>query len=439
MTKSLFDPINEKRCPEFEVLRTRPESEPARRELDRVFLSMPDADGNLVEQFQTTGFDSRLFELYLTACFAECGFRITRPPSPDFVLEKEGLCFSVEATTTNPSKGGVLKEHGQKIPGLAPPERLQYLQNEFPMRVGGALFNKVRERYWERSNVKGSPFVLAIGAFHGQESQSFGHTSLLPFLYGKVMTEPHFVDGELKCLELEAPPLTVGTKTVPCGFFEQEELENVSAIMFTNSGTLPKFTRMGVANAPEAGSSVVFREGLVLNPLPEALDPSSFFYDCRAPLWTESWVDGLVIMHNPNAKLPLPPRAVEGAAEIAWGPSGYTENMPPHFVFKSKTVSGLAVVPPLDPLLISVISSQEGERLARLKTAPGKEVVAWFSDTARSVLGAIFWHDDQFWCAGTLKKHEGSFARPGRNSPPFPLRPMAVEWLQRALAIEVSA
>jgi len=33
-----------------------------------------DADGNFVEQFQTTGFDPRLWELYLFATFTELGF-----------------------------------------------------------------------------------------------------------------------------------------------------------------------------------------------------------------------------------------------------------------------------------------------------------------------------------------------------------------------------
>ena len=35
-----------------------------------------DPDGNFIEQFQTTGFDARLWELYLFALFREIGYRI---------------------------------------------------------------------------------------------------------------------------------------------------------------------------------------------------------------------------------------------------------------------------------------------------------------------------------------------------------------------------
>lgn len=48
------------------------------------------SDGNFAEQFQTTGFDSRTFELYLFALFREQGWTVDRSASrPDFRLTKE--------------------------------------------------------------------------------------------------------------------------------------------------------------------------------------------------------------------------------------------------------------------------------------------------------------------------------------------------------------
>lgn len=67
--KDLFKPIvnADKFNPPFEYMRTSPVSEPARLMANEIFQDFPDTDGNFVEQFQTIGFDSRIFELYLYA------------------------------------------------------------------------------------------------------------------------------------------------------------------------------------------------------------------------------------------------------------------------------------------------------------------------------------------------------------------------------------
>ena len=56
--------------------------------LEDVFDSFEDPDGNFKEQFQTTGFDSRFFELYLYSYFSRSGFSVDRShPYPDFIVE----------------------------------------------------------------------------------------------------------------------------------------------------------------------------------------------------------------------------------------------------------------------------------------------------------------------------------------------------------------
>ncbi|TQC44824.1 hypothetical protein EEB14_35195 [Rhodococcus sp. WS4] len=61
-----------------------------------------DVDGNFVEQFQTTAFDARLWELYLFAAMAEAGLRVTRPrPAPDMLVSGSLGEFALEATTIN--------------------------------------------------------------------------------------------------------------------------------------------------------------------------------------------------------------------------------------------------------------------------------------------------------------------------------------------------
>src|SRR3954469_16592115 len=75
---------------------------PARAVIDAVYERMGDPDGNFIEQFQTTGFDARLWELYLFASFEEQGWLIDRSqPAPDFFLADDRLEWGVEATTAS--------------------------------------------------------------------------------------------------------------------------------------------------------------------------------------------------------------------------------------------------------------------------------------------------------------------------------------------------
>jgi ribosomal protein L30/L7E len=57
--------------PRFRILSAEPRYSPARGLIEAMMRFYKDADGNFVEQFQTTAFDARLWELYLFAAFTE--------------------------------------------------------------------------------------------------------------------------------------------------------------------------------------------------------------------------------------------------------------------------------------------------------------------------------------------------------------------------------
>lgn len=66
-----------------------------------------DADGNFIEQFQTTGFDRRLWELYLFATFDELGYRRnTTRATPHFILTGLLGQIAIAVTTANTSAVG---------------------------------------------------------------------------------------------------------------------------------------------------------------------------------------------------------------------------------------------------------------------------------------------------------------------------------------------
>lgn len=77
-----------------------------------------DADGNFVEQFQTHGFDARVFELYLQAYFETLDGHVERPARPDFLVTCGGVTVAVEATTSNPPQARGTSQLGA-LPAVA--------------------------------------------------------------------------------------------------------------------------------------------------------------------------------------------------------------------------------------------------------------------------------------------------------------------------------
>lgn len=97
--------------PEFDLLIKSMSHLPALMAVGECYLALPRPDPNFVPDLQTNNFASRLFELYLLACFREQGLRVRQDHvSPDFQIEKDGATCWVEAVTANsetPRAGGI--------------------------------------------------------------------------------------------------------------------------------------------------------------------------------------------------------------------------------------------------------------------------------------------------------------------------------------------
>lgn len=124
--------------------------------LREVYADFNDPDGNFIEQFQTTGFDQRTFELYLFAAFKQAGLAIDRRHGrPDFSLSKDGFTICVEAVTANSASGP--KPYSPVPQPRTSDQVADYLQNEVPIRLGSPLFSKLSKRYWELAHVASNP------------------------------------------------------------------------------------------------------------------------------------------------------------------------------------------------------------------------------------------------------------------------------------------
>jgi hypothetical protein len=296
--------------PYFRELLESPGRAPGRAVVREIGPWLTPSDPHLVQEFQNKGFDQRLWEIYLWAAFREFGLDVEQLEAPDFRCTAPGIDFTVEATTAAPSTMGPLAEHPQP---KTREETVAFLDGYMPMKYGSALTSKLNktnkdgQHYWEREQSAGKPFILAIADFHkpvnNKEigSMTYTQSALWHYLYGqRVYWE--FEGDNLIIKPQKIEEHKYGDKTVPSGFFDQPKAENVSAVIFSNAGTIAKFDRMGVVAGFAAEGFGYLRIGFRYNPDPNAIMGTTFSDDVTAPAYQEYWTDEIQVFHNPNAK-----------------------------------------------------------------------------------------------------------------------------------------
>ncbi len=419
--KNLFEPVvaPEKRLQGFEYMRTFPSSEPARLMANEVFQGLPDPDGNFVEQFQTTGFDSRTFELYLYAYLSRSGYTVSRHPGhPDFVVNKGGVIVAIEATTVNPTQ---TKDPAstRNVTDLTSKELQEKLDNELPVRFGGPLFSKLNKRYWEMEMYRRVPIVFAIEAFHEMGSLYYSDNSLGQYLYGLRHYPDWTEDGHLVVRSKAIESHQLGSKVIPSNFFAQPEAEHISAVIFSNSGTHAKFNRMGYQAGYYRGNMQAIRRGACYDPDSEAAKPLEFSYDVDDPPIPETWGQGLVVFHNPHALFPIPRGYFVDTAEQYEKDGQITTDVPAFHPYMSQTVfiplertpfdSPAAQKLPVESLLRCEFDAlKPAKHPAAAAFAAEKE---WFADRQRIILGSLLLlRADRDWAYVVLGRDEvGTF------------------------------
>lgn len=378
---------------------------------DEIYRTMEDPDGNFLEQFQTTGFDARFFEMFLFAYLYRSHLTIDRSyAAPDFMISDGNITVGLEATTVNPAQAGVVAEHGKRIEALNQSELEDYARNELAIRFGSALYSKLRKRYWELDHLRDVPLVLAIQAFHDPDSLTMSDSALGQYLYGLAQAGTWSKAAQLELANRSIDEHTLADKKIPSGFFAQPDAENISAVMWTNSGTTAKFARMGYQQGFGNETLRLKRFGLAFNPDPNAMDPTLFEYDLDHPPMVESWGQGLMVYHNPNCLRPIPREFFPDAAQMyvengviacdlpGWHPI-VSKTLMLHVGEKAKELSGPLLTTATTAVL--AITRDEFRALFGFIVDPDEimaEQHGWFSDESRSFLGVLL-HDksDDDW------------------------------------------
>jgi hypothetical protein len=291
----------------FDFISKSPAHSAARNVINEIMPHFFDVDGNFVEQFQTKGFDSRLWELYLFCYFNEEALLIDRSHfAPDFLLSTNHMKVSIEAVIV------ANKEPNKKWTELPEMEEISKEQELMPSRWGSSLYSKLTHtdksgrHYWEYSHTQEMPFVLAIADFHETFSMTWSGNSLITYLYGYKYDHSYNENGELIIhpIKVEKHIKGEGRSTIPSGFFFQDNSENISAVLHSSCGTISKFNRIGKQCGLDEKNILMYRIVSAHNHDPNASIPNEFRYLVTEEN-SEPWSEGVTIFHNPNAKYPL--------------------------------------------------------------------------------------------------------------------------------------
>lgn len=304
----LFSPVVpiEQQNPFFINLNSNVVFYPAKKIINEMMPHFIDIDGNFVQQFQSTGFDSRLWELYLNSYFTEEQLFVVRKyHTPDFLVKKYGKEVAIEAVIVGRNPDNPPKYFKKYNVPKFPNDIIEEQSNAMPIKFGSPLYSKLKKEYWKLPHVNGKPIVFAIADFHDDQSMLWSSTGLINYLYGVKHDFYHDEKGKLIITPIKIGSHKIGNKEIPSGFFFQPNSEYVSAVLFSASGTISKFNRLGRQAGFKPDNVIMIREGTCHDHDPNASIPKFFRYKVDESS-NETWGEGLSMYHNPKAIHPIP-------------------------------------------------------------------------------------------------------------------------------------
>ena len=211
-----------------------------------------------------------------------------------------------------------------------------------PIRFGSPLFSKLEKKYWNLPHVKGKALIFAIADFHEDVSMIWSSTALINYLYGYKHHALFDQNGNLMIKPEKIDTHKLGKKEIPSGYFFQEDAENISAVLFSASGTISKFNRIGRQAGFKDRKTIMIRIGTFHDHDPNATVPRPFKYIVDEKS-NETWGEGISMFHNPNALHPVPEDIFPSIAHHHFSDGQIISNIPEFHPYGSYTLNIVAV------------------------------------------------------------------------------------------------
>lgn len=317
--------------------------EPAKHLIEEIANEMNDKDGNFIQQFQTTGFDARLWELFLFSLFKENDFEIIDDcDRPDFHLRKGTTDLFVEASVSNEKADDIYtKEFIKEALKLQDIEIQNELIDYYVIRMGSVLFSKLNKKYWELDWVAGKPLTIAITPFHNYIADFLPDSKIIEYLYG-ISHKTEIRESGLELKEVQKLNThRYKSKEIPSNFFNQEGAENISAVIFTNNCNVHKFNRMGFQKGLGDEEIIIVRSGIAYDSTPKSTG-KEFDTVVSHGVITEEWRESVSVFHNPNALNKIDKEIFNGFRQLWLNEKGEFEGeIQDSFVYNSLTICAI--------------------------------------------------------------------------------------------------
>ncbi|MEM5503744.1 hypothetical protein WNY81_02690 [Shewanella frigidimarina] len=329
----IFEPIvtEDKMLEDYKLLVSSEFFSPAKVLIQEIAYSFEDPDGNYIEQFQSAGFNARLWELYLYALFHEMDFMINREfNAPDYVIEKVGVRLCIEAVTVNPSQHVV-----DEVEPSTTEDMDRLLFDYMPIKYGSPLYSKLQKKYWEKEHVGGHPLLIAIHDFHQKDSMMWSRKALEAYLFGARRTYTFTPESGL-CENIDIiEEHRWNEKVIPSNFFSQPNSENISAVIHSNQATIGKFLRMGyLAEFGRQDLDIKFVGQAIYDNNQAHID---FEKDVSSEEYEEFWKDSITIYHNPSALCPLDYNLFPNVAHVFFSEGKFSSIKPQFYPVRGRT------------------------------------------------------------------------------------------------------
>lgn len=260
---------------------------PAKELINYVFVhDFQDPDGTFIREFQSEGFNARLWEIYLSLVLKENNIEFLREKaSCDFQCNKNSIDFNLEATIIQ-SKDAIIEN--SNMPSMNIKNKIIALLNK---KYSSRLSKKRDKNYFNLDSNKEIPFIYAIHNFCNDSNLYSDNISIFTFLYGL---------KQYPLLDPQARLKILTTKDKP-GYFFQNDTQYVSAVIHSNSATISKFERIGFLAGFGSRKLQIIYTGYCYKHNSESTKGAFFYFNIEPNKYSERWSCGIDIYHNPNA------------------------------------------------------------------------------------------------------------------------------------------
>lgn len=267
--------------PQFRSLLNSPYHCDARSLINSLYQRMGKSSKKFIRKFQTDGFHSHLFEIACFAYLESAGLKPNRThASPDFLASYDELIIAIEAATANPPINQAADISLLQMKNLSEEELVKKANDEFPRRIFAILQKKLKHQYDKLPQCTGNPLILMVAPFFEAGALYYTDENLVDCLYG--------INGTTS------------------GFFSLSDAESVSAVLYCNAFTVPRFFRLATPldDAAKVGAT---REGMYYSVESDGeLVEREYLYRVGShPSPKETWHEGVTLFLNHNARIPI--------------------------------------------------------------------------------------------------------------------------------------